>query len=80
MLFRSCIPFDLIKAFKVLSAKAEAPVFKFPFKLDYGPVHIDEKWELDMSDFESVVQILRIIETLGFIVSLILVTRNLIKG
>ena len=79
-IFPFCIPFDLIHAFNVLNVPGEAPVFDIPFKLDYGSVHIDEHWTIDFSDFETVVQIFRVMETLGFIVGLILVTRALIKG
>lgn len=79
-LFPFCIPFDLIHALNVLSVEGKAPVFKFPFKVDYGSVHVNEEWVLDFADYESVVQILRVFETLSFIVSLILITRNIIKG
>lgn len=78
--FPFCIPFDLIRAFKVLSAEGEAPVYKMPLKIDYKSIHISEAWQIDMSDFASVIQILRVMETLGFIVGLILVTRKLIRG
>ena len=78
--FPFCIPFDLIRAFKVLSAEGEAPVYKMPLKIDYKSIHVSEVWQIDMSDFASVIQILRVMETLGFIVGLILVTRKLIRG
>lgn len=78
--FPFCIPFDLIRAFKVLSAEGEAPVYKMPLKIDYKSIHVSEDWQIDMSDFASVIQILRVMETLGFIVGLILVTRKLIRG
>lgn len=78
--FPFCIPFDLIRAFKVLSAEGEAPVYKMPLKIDYKSIHVSEAWQIDMSDFASVIQILRVMETLGFIVGLILVTRKLIRG
>lgn len=79
-IFPFCIPFDLIRAFKVLSVQGEAPVYNIPLKIDYKYVHINEAWSIDMSDFSSVIQILRVMETLGFIVGLILVTRKLIRG
>lgn len=78
--FPFCIPFDLIRAFKVLSVQGEAPVYKMPLQIDYKSIHVDEHWSIDMSDFSSVIQILRMMETLGFIVGLILVTRKLIRG
>lgn len=78
--FPFCIPFDLIRAFKVLSVQGEAPVYEMPLQIDYKSIHVDEHWSIDMSDFSSVIQILRVMETLGFIVGLILVTRKLIRG
>lgn len=78
--FPFCIPFDLIRAFKVLSVEGEAPVYEMPLQIDYKSLHVDEHWSIDMSDFSSVIQILRVMETLGFIVGLILVTRKLIRG
>ncbi len=78
--FPFCIPFDLIRAFKVLSVEGEAPVYEMPLQIDYKSIHVDEHWSIDMSDFSSVIQILRVMETLGFIVGLILVIRKLIRG
>ena len=57
--FPFCIPFDLIRAFKVLSAEGEAPVYKMPLKIDYKSIHVSEAWQIDMSDFASVIQILQ---------------------
>ena len=65
--FPFCIPFDLIRAFKVLSAEGEAPVYKMPLKIDYKSIHVSEAWQIDMSDFASVIQILRVMETLGLL-------------
>ena len=80
-IFPFCIPFDLIRAFKVLSVDGEAPVYKIPGQIKYGGyIDINESWDIDMSDFDMVVQIMRIIETLSFIVGLIMITRNLIRG
>lgn len=78
--FPFCIPFDLVRAFKVLSVEGEAPVYEMPLQIDYKYIHIDESWSIDMSDFSSVIQIVRIMETLAFIVALILLTRNIIRG
>lgn len=64
----------------VLAVEGEAPVFKFPLKINFMYVHIDECWVLDFADFESVVQIIRIFETLAFIIALIKITRGIIKG
>ena len=64
----------------MLSVEGEAPVYEMPLQIDYKSIHVDEHWSIDMSDFSSVIQILRVMETLGFIVGLILVTRKLIRG
>ncbi|WP_411338356.1 hypothetical protein [Ruminococcus gauvreauii] len=80
-LFPFCIPFDLVHAFQLLDAEPQAPVFTIPFHIEFrGKVLADEKWTIDFKDYESVVKIFRILETLGFCVALILATRSLIKG
>ena len=55
-------------------------MYKIPFKVDYGNLHIDEQWEVDMAKFDSVVEIFRILQVLGFIVGLAVITRNIIRG
>lgn len=77
-IFPFCIPFDLVDAFKVFTASKIAPVFSIPFKVP--SLGVDQKWEIDMSKFESVIEIFRIMETIGFIVGLVLLTRNIIRG
>ncbi|WP_394925456.1 hypothetical protein [uncultured Robinsoniella sp.] len=77
-IFPFCIPFDLVDAFKVFTASKIAPVFSIPFKVP--SLGVDQKWEIDMSKFESVIEIFRVMETIGFIVGLVLLTRNIIRG
>lgn len=75
--FPFCIPFDLIRAVKVLSVEGEAPRYEIPFQI---PGLVDYTFVIDMAEFETVVEIFRVLETLGFIIGLILITRNLIRG
>ncbi len=77
-LFPFCIPFDLIRLFKVFKADAKVPYWEVPIKSE--TFNIDYAFVIDFSQFESLVQILRILETIGFILGLILATRALIKG
>ncbi|MCH1981788.1 med21 domain-containing protein [Ruminococcus sp. OA3] len=80
-LFPFCIPFDLMHTFELLDAEPQVPTFTLPFHVEFrGKVLADEKWIIDFQDYDSVVKIFRILETLGFCVALILSTRTLIKG
>lgn len=76
--FPFCIPFDLIHLLSVLDADPVAPKWEIPFKFPaYG---IDETIVIDLSIFDDVAKIVRLLETILFIFSLILATRSLIKG
>lgn len=79
-IFPFCIPFDLVNAVKVLNAPAVVPKFVIPFKVNYKNVKIDEKFIVDMGQFDSVIRIMRIGEVLLFIIGLAFVTRGLIRG
>ena len=86
--FPFCIPFDLIHLLKVFEANAEAPVFEFPLDIELDNPWTGEKvvdyhhtFELDMSDYEPVIKILRIFQVVFFIIALMLITRQqMIKG
>ena len=86
--FPFCIPFDLIHLLKVFEADAEAPVFEFPLDIELDNPWTGEKvvdyhhtFELDMSDYEPVIKILRIFQVVFFIIALMLITRQqMIKG
>lgn len=77
--FPFCIPFDLIDSFTVLkSASRKAPKIELPLKSErYG---IDYTISVDMSVYNAQAEILRTLELLIFIVSLIVATRSLIRG
>ena len=87
-IFPFCIPFDLIHLLKAFDAEAEAPVFEFPLDIEMDNPWTGEKvvdyhhtFELDMSDYEEVIKILRIFQVIFFIIALMLITRQqMIKG
>ncbi len=76
-IFPFCIPFDLIACIKGLAADPEAPVWNIKIPM---PTNYTWAITIDMSDYDGVVRIFRIGEDLLFIVGLIVVTRNLIRG
>lgn len=78
--FPFCVPFDLIRAFKLLTAEAEAPYWEIPFHVEFLGYTIDYTFVIDMSKFEVLAEIFRLCETIGFCVGLILLTRNIIRG
>ena len=76
-IFPFCIPFDLIACIKGLAADPEAPVWNIKIPM---PTNYTWAITIDMSDYDGVVRIFRIGEDLLFIVGLIVITRNLIRG
>lgn len=76
--FPFCIPFDLINMVKKLKRTGVAPRFEVPFKIN--SIGIDEVIVFDFKDYEPVVVVVRWFVLFGFVGSLILVTRKLIRG
>lgn len=76
-IFPFCIPFDLIACIKGLAADPDAPVWNIKIPM---PTNYTWTITIDMSDYDSVVRIFRIGEDLLFIVGLIVITRNLVRG
>lgn len=75
--FPFCVPYDLIHLIKCFCAEPQTPKFDINLKLPYiGTI----KTCLDLSMFNEGARILRILETIGFILALVLVSRNLIRG
>lgn len=77
--FPFCIPFDIASGIKSLSASGEAPVFSF----DLG--YADMKMEIDMSTFETVAVVFRVLMLFIFVTALALITsmgivQNIING
>lgn len=78
MLFPFCIPFDLIAAFKLLSAKPQVPRWEFDWKIP--TIDFSHHFVIDLSSFNILFMVLNKMILLSFIVGLILVTRNIIRG
>lgn len=80
-LFPFCLPFDLIDFIGVLDADPEAPHFVIPIKVPtstgWGTYDID----IDLSKFDQIAALMRQMETLAFVVGLIMITRQkMIRG
>lgn len=75
--FPFCIPFDMVRAIKVLNTQGrQAP--KITARFYFPPVGIDYNMEIDLSRFDEIASILRALELIGFVIGLAFVTRNLI--
>lgn len=75
--FPFCIPFDFITLLDVLDAEPVAPRFEFPVvipALDYQETVI-----IDMSIFDEVAEIIRLCETISFIIFLMFATSKVIR-
>lgn len=77
-IFPFCIPFDLVKLIRIFNKPAFAPKWEINFEKSFFGV--DYTFVIDMSKFDSLARIFRLLETALFIFGLIMVTRNLIKG
>ena len=78
MLFPFCIPFDLIAAFKLLVATPQVPHWEFDWKIP--TIGFSHHFVIDLASFNILFLILNKMILLSFIVGLILVTRNIIRG
>lgn len=76
-IFPFCLPFDLIALLDALDADPVAPCFEIPFIVD--ALDISMTVELDLSFLDEVAELMRLFETIGFIITLIMVTHKLIK-
>lgn len=76
--FPFCIPFDLIDAIKILNKKPKEPRFEYTFKID--KINFEYTFVIDFKKVEPLVIIFRYGILLLFIVSLILLTRTIIRG
>lgn len=80
LLFPFCVPFDLIDCIKVLDAEPVAPHFEIamPYLTDKG---LEKKMiDIDLSEYEDWALLIRRGEILLFLIGLILLTRNIIRG
>jgi len=78
--FPFCIPFDFIHLVKALAAEREVPRFEIPLEFHYGDFHYSELFIVDMSMFDPVVSVFRVMLDLLFCAGLIAATRSLIRG
>lgn len=76
--FPFCVPFDMVRLIKVLYAEPKAPCFEGAIK--YDKLNINVPIKIDLSGFNDVAKVFRLCETILFILGLILITRNLIRG
>ncbi len=76
--FPFCVPFDLVALIQSLSAESKAPKWTLPFTIER--LGIEEKIVVDFAKYESVAVISRWFFRLIFIMSLVIITRALIKG
>ena len=76
-IFPFCIPFDFIALLDVLDAEPEAPAFEIPFVVP--ALGIDERYKVDLSMFDEQMELVRIFETISFVVLLMYLTPKFIK-
>nr|DAH68888.1 MAG TPA: hypothetical protein [Inoviridae sp.] len=74
--FPFCIPFDLMSFLGVLAADPKAPAFDWPITYPTLSGSATYTLHIDLSDFDPVAKIVRDMECLGFILGLIMITRD----
>jgi hypothetical protein len=80
--FPFCIPWDVVDLVSSVSAEKKAPKWELPFKMGnktFG-YKVDEKVIIDLSKYETLAVICRWFFRIMFILSLVIITRYLIKG
>ena len=77
-LFPFCIPFDLIDCIRLFDAEPVTPRVEIP--MHFAFVDVDYTWTIDLKDFNGVATVCRSMFLILFIVGLVLITRNLIRG
>lgn len=80
MVFPFCIPWDIYNIFKLLAAEPVAPNFDFSFPyMDENGIQYTEH-RIDLSPFNSVASVVRVMFNILFVLGLIILTRYVIKG
>lgn len=74
-LFPFCIPFDLVKLIKGLSAKKAPPVFHFEYK--FKAIHYNFVVDVDLSDYEKYIKIFRYGMQIFYVIALMFMTVRL---
>lgn len=75
--FPFCIPFDMVDMVTGFRATREAPHIQWRLHV---PNIVDYTFDIDMSDYENVAQILRTMELICFCVALAFATRHIIRS
>lgn len=76
--FPFCVPFDLIALVGALNATPKDPKWEIPFHIE--SLGFDDLITLDLTTFEPVTVVLRVVTTIAFLLGLIIVTRKMIQG
>lgn len=80
-LFPFCIPFDLYNIISCFKADPVAPSAEITIPVGYdGTEFTWETYTVDLSMFDPVASVVRVLEYVAFIIGLMLVTRKLIEG
>lgn len=81
-IFPFCIPFDLYNVISYLNVEPVAPCFEIPFPSydTKGNLTMKNTITVDLSVFEPVALVFRVCIFILFVIGLILITRNLIRG
>lgn len=80
-LFPFCIPFDIVRILSAFNATPQAPHFTFNLPTGYqGGVLSYTTYSIDLAQFETVAQVVRVLEYISFVLGLALITRDLIRG
>lgn len=75
--FPFCIPFDFVDLLKALSAEPKTPSFEFPFVVPI--LGINNVYVIDLNWMNTVMQIVRTMEIVGFLMFLMVLTGKVIK-
>lgn len=76
--FPWCIPFDLYNVIAIFNAPAQAP--RFTWRMDFGGRFAPYDIDIDLSAWNTVAQVFRIMVVVVFLVFIIIKTRDLIRG
>lgn len=77
--FPFCIPYDLYAIVKSLNVPAKAP--KFTYTLDFTSINMGtHDIDINLSDYETVCTVFKIMLFIGFLIFLTLKTRDMIRG
>ena len=79
--FPFCIPWDLYRLISSFEKPSTSPVFEIP--VDFSSVHSSlrsRSIEINFSQFDKVIDVVRAFVLLAYVSGLIIATRNIIKG